>query len=92
MARIGVFWIYKETVLGKSAGPNEGHESVPGIIDSPYDHVDFWEHDPSFVQPFPELRVSDRPSRPSPLRYEVGISHRLPRQGADERPQSRPDR
>ena len=64
MARIGVFWIYKETVLGKSAGLSEGHENVPGIVDSPYDHVECWEHDASFIQPFPELRGSEYQSVP----------------------------
>lgn len=59
MAKVGIFWVYKSTVIGKRAALRDGHENVPGIIDSPFNHVDCWEHDPSFDNPFPELRGSE---------------------------------
>lgn len=59
MARIGIFWIYKNKIIGRSRELYEGQENIPGMIDSPDSHIDLWEHDPSFVVPFPELKRSE---------------------------------
>ena len=59
MAKIGIFWVYKNQVIGKARDLGEGQETVPGIIDSPDSHIDLWEFDASFVVPFPELKGSE---------------------------------
>ena len=56
MPKIGIFWFYRGQVFGKACDLPEGQENVPGIIDSPYTHIDLWERDPQFVVPFSELR------------------------------------
>lgn len=55
MAKIGIFWLYQNTVIGKAIDKNIGKENYPGIVDSPDSHIDYWENDPGFVKPFPEL-------------------------------------
>lgn len=52
---IGVFWVYKNTVLGKARTFSEGEEAVIGLIDSPDTHVQLWVQKSSFIQAFPEL-------------------------------------
>jgi hypothetical protein len=37
----------------------EGHENIPGLIDSPDNHIDLWEKKSSFVIPFTELTGSE---------------------------------
>ena len=59
MAKIGIFWIYKNKIIGKARKLDEGQENVPGLIDSPDSHIDLWEHNPSFIIPFPELKASE---------------------------------
>ena len=55
MAEIGIFWVYRNRVIGKSLALNEGVENLSGLIDSPDSHFQLWEHDNNFVIPFPEL-------------------------------------
>ena len=55
MAKIGIFWFYKDTVLGKVCDLAQGDESIPGLIDSPDNHIDIWENDDNWINPFPEL-------------------------------------
>lgn len=59
MANIGIFWIYNKNshnhVIGKSIDLSEGDENVPGLIDSPDDHINVWENDKSWQNPFYEL-------------------------------------
>ena len=59
MVKIGIFWVYKNTVIGKALDLYEGHENIPGLIDSPDSHIDLWENNSSFVLPFTELRGSE---------------------------------
>lgn len=59
MPKIGIFWFYKDTVLGRAVPLEEGMENVPGIIDSPDSHADYWENNPSFVAILPELSGVD---------------------------------
>ena len=56
---IGIFWIYKETVFGKSIIIEEGEEFVPGVIDSPDNHTDYWDTEKKHLQLFPELRFNE---------------------------------
>ncbi|MBP7529691.1 MAG: hypothetical protein KA801_17350 [Syntrophorhabdaceae bacterium] len=44
MTKIGIFWVYKNTVIGKAVDLPDGVENFPGIIDSPDSHVDYWEN------------------------------------------------
>jgi hypothetical protein len=55
MSKIGIFWIYKSTVIGKAIALNDGVEGVPGIIDSQDNHADFWEQNREYINHFPEL-------------------------------------
>lgn len=59
MAKIGIFWIYKNQIIGKARQLGEGQENIPGMIDSPDSHIDLWENDSSFIVPFPELKGSE---------------------------------
>lgn len=56
MPKIGIFWVYRNKVIGKAIELSEGEKNIPGVIDSPDTHVDYWENDPSFINPFLELR------------------------------------
>lgn len=56
MPKIGIFWVYRNKIIGKAIDLNKGEENIPGVIDSPDTHIDYWEHDLSFINPFPELR------------------------------------
>ncbi len=57
--KIGIFWVYKDTVIGKAIKLEEGQKNTLGIIDSHDNHIDFWEDNPNFLNPFPELRGSE---------------------------------
>lgn len=59
MPRIGVFWYYKQTVVGRSIAIQDGEESVPGVIDSIDTHADLWDRDRSLLKNFPELRGTE---------------------------------
>jgi hypothetical protein len=59
MAQIGVFWIYRNEIIGKARNLSEGRENIPGLIDSPDNHIDLWENSLNFDIPFPELRGSE---------------------------------
>jgi hypothetical protein len=56
---IGIFWVYKKTVIGKAVDVSEGEEYVQGIVDSPDNHTDFWDNDKEYRELFPELRFSE---------------------------------
>ncbi|MCK5681239.1 hypothetical protein KAI46_10570 [bacterium] len=58
-AKIGIFWVFKNRVIGKVCELEDGQENVPGLIDSPDSHIELWEQDPGFVIPFPELKGSE---------------------------------
>lgn len=64
MSKIGIFWIYKDTVIGKTVDLVEGDQPIPGVIDSPDTHVYVWESDPEFRLPFSELREFEYQSIP----------------------------
>jgi hypothetical protein len=59
MPKIGVFWFYKQAIVGRAIEIEEGEESVPGIIDSADTHADLWDNDRSLLQDFPELRGTE---------------------------------
>lgn len=52
---IGIFWVYKEVVFGKTSDIASGNENVPGIIDSSATHTDYWDTDKEYRRLFPEL-------------------------------------
>ena len=56
---LGIFWVYKETVFGKTTNVDEGEEYVSGIIDSPDNHTDYWDTEREHLQLFPELRFNE---------------------------------
>ena len=64
MSKIGIFWVYKDTVIGKAVDLVEGEQSIPGVVDSPDTHVYVWESDPEFRLPFSELREFEYQSIP----------------------------
>ena len=55
MPKIGIFWIYKSTVIGIAVDLKYGFEGIHGIIDSQENHTDFWEDNREYVNRFPEL-------------------------------------
>lgn len=64
MSKIGIFWVYKNTVIGKAANLAEGDQLIPGVVDSPDTHIYVWESDPEFRLPFSELRELEYQSVP----------------------------
>ena len=64
MSKIGIFWVYKNTVIGKAANLAEGDQLIPGVVDSPDTHIYVWESDPEFRLPFSELREFEYQSVP----------------------------
>ena len=80
MAMIGIFWIFKDSIFGRAVSIAEGEEAVKGLVDSPCNHVDFWDSDTDFRRQFPELahmeyqqvprgRVLYQTSKEAPLVY-----------------------
>ena len=59
MAKIGIFWVYRDTVIGKAIDSIDGDEFIAGRVDSPDTHIKLQEEDPDFIYPFSELRGSD---------------------------------
>lgn len=43
MAKTGIFWIYQGNVIAKTRTAQESDHSVNGLLDSPDNHVDYWE-------------------------------------------------
>jgi hypothetical protein len=64
MPRIGIFWVYRGSVLGRAIDLSAGEEGVPGLLDSPDSHADLWENDLTFLSGFPELRSQEYFSLP----------------------------
>ena|SRR6056297_401410 len=56
MPKIGIFWIYKQKVIGHASPVSEGEESYPGLLDSPKNHSYVWDEDRTLLTDFPELR------------------------------------
>ncbi|OYV75645.1 MAG: hypothetical protein B7Z66_12160 [Chromatiales bacterium 21-64-14] len=54
---IGIFWVYRDTVLGRARPLAEGEENIPGLLDSPDAHGDVWEAPTGPSRAFPELRA-----------------------------------
>ena len=59
MATIGIFWVYKNTVMGNAREFSEGQETCPGMLDSPDCHVDLWQEGAGSVILFQELRDTE---------------------------------
>lgn len=55
MAKIGVFWIFRGVIFGKAVRLDAGVEGVPGVVDSPDNHIDVWDLDRPWAARFPEL-------------------------------------
>lgn len=49
MGKIGIFWVYRGVVIGSAIDLSDGNECA-GWIDSPDQHVTFWESEPAFRQ------------------------------------------
>ena len=41
IALIGIFWVYKNTVLGRAIPVDEGEDRINGVVDSPDNHNEF---------------------------------------------------
>ncbi|WP_026470615.1 hypothetical protein [Alkanindiges illinoisensis] len=52
---IGIFWVYKNTVLGIPEDISQGFKGYNGLIDSNFDHVSIWEN-LELKKQFPELK------------------------------------
>jgi hypothetical protein len=64
MPKIGIFWHYKQKVIGHASPVSAGEESFPGLLDSPKNHTDVWDEDPTLLVDFPELRGQEYYSIP----------------------------
>ncbi len=53
--KIGIFWFYKNTVLGVAEDISQGFKGYNGLIDSNFDHVNVWET-LELKKQFPELK------------------------------------
>lgn len=53
--KIGIFWFYKNTVLGIAEDISQGFKGYNGLIDSNFDHVNVWET-LELKKQFPELK------------------------------------
>ena len=57
--KIGVFWVYfreaNNHIIAKAVDLSQGEDSGAGFIDSPDNHIDVWENDPNWQNPFVEL-------------------------------------
>lgn len=40
--RIGIYWIHEGRILGKACAPEAAEPGLPGVLDSPFTHVDAW--------------------------------------------------
>lgn len=63
MAKIGIFWVHNQVVLGCSVEPNDKN-IVEGIIDSHFDHTTEWENNNRFVHVNTALMYQDYSSVP----------------------------
>lgn len=61
---VGIFWLYKGTVLCIASEISCGSENIPGLIDSKDNHSDVWDSNPDFFKPYPELMGSEYYSIP----------------------------
>ncbi len=50
--KIGIFWFYKNQVLGVAHDVDLGQVDSLGLVDSPFTHVDYW---PTIQKRIPEL-------------------------------------
>lgn len=64
MPEIGVFWFYKDTVLGKAVALDMAEGIGIGVLDSPDTHTDLWDNNSSLLRVFPELYGSEYFSMP----------------------------
>ena len=55
MTKIGIFWVYNNQVIGKACDLSQGDENISGLLDSPDNHIDLWENDKNWRNPFQEL-------------------------------------
>jgi len=56
LIRIGIFWIYKESLLGHASPVSEGEKSCLGLVDSSANHTNVWDEDGTLLADCPELR------------------------------------
>ncbi|EWH10114.1 hypothetical protein DS2_09217 [Catenovulum agarivorans DS-2] len=53
--KIGIFWLYKQQIIGRAIDINQGIEGYKNIIDSPDTHIDLWEHSGYLREQYPEI-------------------------------------
>lgn len=56
--RIGIYWVHDGRVVGHSCLLDEAEVGIPGLLDSPFTHIDAW----------PSVRAQNR--LPSHLEYD----------------------
>lgn len=56
---IGIFWVYKNKVLGKRCPLINGVQSVGGLVDTDFSHYQEWELNKTILKPFNELKGSE---------------------------------
>lgn len=64
MPNIGIFWFAQGCVIGRSLPFKKGECGLPGLWDSPDNHVDLWEASPNDIGVPVALRQTDYQSVP----------------------------
>lgn len=59
--RIGLYWLHGDQVLGLSCALSQAEPGVPGLLDSPFTHVDAWEAVRSEAGLPPHIEYDDLP-------------------------------
>lgn len=57
MASIGIFWVYRGSVIGVAEPLEEGEERVPGLFDTRLEHAQVWYA--SFMKEYRDLLGSE---------------------------------
>jgi hypothetical protein len=52
---IGIFWLYKDTLIYKKQLLSETHEDTIGMHDSPFQHILEWEDNQIYLSKHSEL-------------------------------------
>lgn len=58
---IGIYWLYDSQVFGLSCSLAQAEPGVPGLLDSPFTHVDAWPHVRGEAGVPPHLEYDDLP-------------------------------
>lgn len=59
--RIGIYWVHDGRVVGRSCPLDQAEPGIPGLLDSPFTHVDAWPQVRAEAGLPPHLEYDDLP-------------------------------